>query len=260
MVRNVRFTQSHETLARPVVAVGNDYPHDHEIAPHHHGRAQLLFGATGVMTVQTEHGAWVVPPDQAVWIPPGVEHSVRMIGQVETRSVYVGRDFLDGLPTKCQVVGMSALMRALVLAAVDVPLEYEAVGRDGQVMALLLSELRTLPALPLSLPFPADVKLALHCRRFLARPSAHQTIDEWAEIMGMSRRTFTRHFKRECGLSFAAWQRQACLFAALPRLAGGEAVTTIALDLGYDSPAAFTTMFRKTLGFPPSRYLTAAAA
>ncbi len=41
-------------------------------------------------------------------------------------------------------------------------------------------------------------------------------------------------------------------------LGEGEAVTNIALDLGYDSPAAFTTMFRKTLGFPPSRYLKAA--
>jgi AraC-like DNA-binding protein len=258
-MRNVRIAD-YETISRPMVVLGNDYPHDHEIAPHHHARAQLLFGATGVMTVQTEHGAWVVPPDQAVWIPPGVEHSVRMIGPVGTRSLYIDPDMVGGLPAKCQVLGMSPLMRCLVLAAVDVPLEYDYAGRDGQIMALLLSELRVLPALPLSLPFPADVRLARHCRRFLAKPAAHQTIDDWADNLGMSRRTFTRHFKRECGLSFAAWQRQACLFAALPRLAQGEAVTTIALDLGYDSPAAFATMFRKTLGFPPSRYLTAAAA
>jgi AraC-like DNA-binding protein len=259
MVRNVGVAQ-YETTPRPAVAVGNNYPHDHEIAPHHHLRAQLLYGATGVMTVRTEHGAWVVPPDQAVWIPPGVEHSVHMIGAVETRSIFIDPDFATKLPAKCQVLGMSALMRCLVQAAVDVPLEYDFASRDGQVMALMLSELCALPVLPLSLPFPADPRLARRCRRFLKRPSAHQTIDDWAETMGMSRRTFTRHFKRECGLSFAAWQRQACLFAALPRLAEGEPVTIIALDLGYESPAAFTTMFRKTLGFPPSRYLTAAAA
>jgi AraC-like DNA-binding protein len=39
------------------------------------------------------------------------------------------------------------------------------------------------------------------------------------------------------------------------RLLAGEAVTTIALDLGYRSPAAFTTMFRRVLGVPPSRYV-----
>ena len=40
----------------------------------------------------------------------------------------------------------------------------------------------------------------------------------------------------------------------LPRLAAGERVTTIALDLGYESPAAFTTMFKRLLGVAPSRY------
>ncbi|WP_303984057.1 helix-turn-helix domain-containing protein [Dongia mobilis] len=259
MVRNVRGTEL-DTAIRPIIASGNDYPHDYEIAPHHHARGQLLHGVPGVMTVRTEHGAWVVPPDQAVWIPPHIEHSVRMMGEVETSCVFVDPNHVAGLPEKCQVLSVSPLMRCLIQAAVDLPLDYALTGREGEIMALLLSELRALPVLPLSLPFPADPRLGERCQAFLARPLAHQTIDEWADSLGMSRRTFTRHFKRECGLSFAAWQRQACLFAALPRLAEGEAVTTIALDLGYDSPAAFTTMFRKTLGFPPSRYLTAAAA
>ncbi|WP_275287644.1 helix-turn-helix domain-containing protein [Halomonas elongata] len=35
---------------------------------------------------------------------------------------------------------------------------------------------------------------------------------------------------------------------ALPRLAAGEPVTRIALDLGYESPGAFATMFRRQLG------------
>jgi AraC-like DNA-binding protein len=41
---------------------------------------------------------------------------------------------------------------------------------------------------------------------------------------------------------------------ALPRLAAGEAVTSIAVDLGYDSPAAFATMFKRRLGISPSHY------
>jgi len=31
-------------------------------------------------------------------------------------------------------------------------------------------------------------------------------------------------------------------------------VTSVALDLGYDSPSAFTSMFRRHLATPPSRY------
>jgi AraC-like DNA-binding protein len=33
-------------------------------------------------------------------------------------------------------------------------------------------------------------------------------------------------------------------------------VTTIALDLGYDSPSAFTSMFRRALGRTPSSYFS----
>ena len=71
----------------------------------------------------------------------------------------------------------------------------------------------------------------------------------------MSRRAFTRLFRRETGLSLSLWRQQACLFTALPRLAGGEAVTSVALDLGYESVAAFTTMFTRMLGTSPKAYL-----
>ena len=38
-------------------------------------------------------------------------------------------------------------------------------------------------------------------------------------------------------------------------LAAGAAVTTVALDLGYENASGFITMFRKAMGQPPGRYL-----
>jgi AraC-like DNA-binding protein len=257
MVKNAGPSMIYEDTPRPVVAVGNDFPPDHEVAPHQHRRYQLLYGARGVMMVWTEHGAWVVPPAQGVWIPFGVRHSVRAIGPVTTNSIFIEPDAIAGMPSSCSVLGVSPLMRSLLLEAVDVPLEYEVEGRDGLVMALLLEEVRRLPILPLSLPFPEDRELARRCRRFVKVPNPHETIDDWAENLGQSRRSFTRLFKRETGMSFAAWQRQACLVTALPRLVAREPITQIALDLGYESPAAFTTMFKKALGVPPSEYVAA---
>ena len=80
-------------------------------------------------------------------------------------------------------------------------------------------------------------------------------IENWAGPLGMSRRTFTRLFRRETGLSFVDWRQQACLISALPRLVAGEPVTAVALDLGYDNPAAFTAMFKRVLGSSPRSYL-----
>jgi AraC-like DNA-binding protein len=258
MVKNTRFVAAFDATPRPVVAVGNDYPDDFEVTPHHHGRGQFLHGGSGVMTVRTEHGAWVVPPEEAVWIPAGVEHSLRMIGQVSTRSLFIAAAAAPAMPATCQVFAISPLMRELLLAALDVPLEYGLQGRDGLIMALALAELQRLQPLPLSLPFPAHPRLGRRCRNYLAYPQVGDTIDDWAQALAMSRRSFTRLFKQETGMSFAHWARQACLLSALRRLALGEAVTTVALDLGYESPAAFTTMFKKSLAVPPSRYFATA--
>ncbi|XOT98243.1 helix-turn-helix domain-containing protein, partial [Alcaligenes pakistanensis] len=55
----------------------------------------------------------------------------------------------------------------------------------------------------------------------------------------------TRLFRQQTGMSFSEWRQQACLLAALAKLSAGQSVTQIALDLGYDSSSAFSTMFRR---------------
>jgi AraC-like DNA-binding protein len=246
----------YERTPRPVVAIANDFPAGHVMAPHRHRRSQLVYGDSGVMLVGTEQGRWVVPPERAVWIPTGMVHDLRMLSRVATVTIWVDPDPELDLPRDCQVVAVSQLMRSLLLEAVDIAPEYVGDTREGLVMSLLLHELVRLPTLPLGLPVPRHEGLAQRCRAFLGEPRPHDTIDDWSAALNMSRRTFTRLFRKETGLTFSAWRQQACLFAAMPRLAADEAVTTVALDLGYDSPAAFTTMFKRLLGVPPSQYFS----
>ena len=254
----------HEDTPREVVGIGNEYPPAFELARHQHRRSQLLYAAEGVVTVDTDQGAWVAPPERAVWIPAGVWHAVKMVGAVSTRSVLIDRDIRPNPSNpnrggRCEVLAVSPLLRSLLVAAADVPLEYDLQGRDGLVMALLVAEVARAPVIPLAVPFPHAPDLARLCHAFLANPDAQVTIDAWSAALNLGRRAFTRAFRRETGMSFAAWRQQACLLAALPRLAAGEPVTAVALDLGYDSPAAFSTMFKRLLGIPPSRYRTSQA-
>jgi AraC-like DNA-binding protein len=243
-----------EHIDRPIVGIGNEYPPAFELDWHQHRRGQLLYAARGVVVVRTRHGAWVAPPERAVWTPGGCGHAVRMVGAVSTRSVLIESDVHGSLGDANKVIQVSPLLRSLLEAACDVVPEYDLDGRDGLVMALLLAELARAPTVPLAVPFPRTAEIARKCQAFLDHPTAHDTIDLWSAELGMSRRAFTRTFRRETGLSFGAWRQQACLLIALPRLAAGEAVTTIALDLGYDSPAAFTTMFKRLTGVAPSQY------
>jgi AraC-like DNA-binding protein len=245
-----------DRVPRPVVAIGNDYPPSFELDWHSHRRGQLLYAANGVVAVSTPQGAWIAPPERAVWIPAGIPHAVRMVGVVSTRSLLIGEAEARVLGDVCRVIEVSPLLRSLLIAACDIEHEYDLGGRDGLIMALVIAELERAPTIRLSVPFPATPALARRCHAFLEKPAPHDTIELWCDELGMGRRAFTRAFRRETGMSFGAWRQQACLLVALPRLAAGEAVTTVALDLGYDSPAAFSTMFKRILGTSPNRYRT----
>lgn len=243
-----------EGIPRPVVAVGNEYPPSHDCDWHRHRRGQLLYAAKGVIVVKTPYGAWVAPPERAVWTPGGIPHAVHMVGAVSTRGVLIDAGACPALGDQGRVIGVSPLLRQLLLTMQEIEPVYDDHSRDGAVVALLLAELARAPTIPLSVPFPSRPALAARCRAFLTAPSPHDTIDDWCADLGMGRRAFTRAFRRETGMSFVAWRQQACLLVALPRLAAGEPVTTIAFDLGYDSPAAFTTMVKRQMGIPPSAY------
>lgn len=59
----------------------------------------------------------------------------------------------------------------------------------------------------------------------------------------------------ETGLTFGQWRKQWQIIVALQSLAEGESVQRTAEALGYESVSSFISMFRKTLGSPPARYM-----
>jgi AraC-like DNA-binding protein len=250
-----RHIDSVDHLPRPIIAIGNDYPDGHVIPPHQHRRGQLISGATGVVVLATPDDTYVMPPQRGMWIPPATEHHVRIVGAVRMQSLYLEPDAVPNMPTHCQVVGISPFMRSLMTEALGLPLENKLNSRAEALMALIHHEMQQLPPLPLSLQVPAHGPLAERCRLFVQQPNVHETIDDWADALGMSRRAFTRLFRRETGVSFMAWRQQACLMSAMQRLVAGESVTTVAIDLGYENPAAFTIMFKRAFGSPPLAYL-----
>jgi len=241
-------------VARPVIGIGNDYPPAFELALHTHRRGQFLHATTGVIAVTTEHGAWMVPPQRGVWIPPETSHAVRMIGEVSTRSVMIDPAAGAALDDRCRVVAVGPLLGTLLEEVAVIPREYDERGRDGLVMRLIVSEIELAPLIPLAVPFPRHPALAARCQAFIEAPHIKSSVDDWADALGLNRRSFTRLFRRETGMSFAEWRQQACLAMALQKLAAGVPITLIAFDLGYDSSASFSTMFRRALGVAPSRY------
>ena len=204
------------------------------------------------MRVMTETAAWVVPPGRALWMPARTAHWISCVTDVSMRTVYL-KGGSNAWPESCAVWSVSELLRAVILRLVD-----GNPGKDQKplLVALLLSEIAGAAQAPLSLPMPRDRRLVRVAEALQADPGDGRTLEAWAEIAGAAPRTLIRLFVRETGLTFREWRRQLRLLSALERLAMGDPVTTIALDLGYAGPSAFIQAFREVLGTTPAKYFS----
>ncbi len=208
----------------PAVRVlATDYPKGNLIPPHRHDWAQLIYARAGVMTVSTAAGAWVVPPQRAVWMPALLEHAIRCATRLSMRTIYIDAGARHGLPAACGVVSVTPLLRELVLASVEAP---GGGPRRELLVGLLLEEIRAAPLAPLHLPEPLDPRLKRITAALGADPGDPRTLAAWGKVVGASVRTLSRRFLAETGMTFRQWQRQARLLAALVRLAQREPVTS----------------------------------
>jgi AraC-like DNA-binding protein len=112
--------------------------------------------------------------------------------------------------------------------------------------------------LPLHLQMPSDSRLLQICERLQQHLNDSSTMADWAQRLAVDVKTIQRLFVKETGMTFGQWRQQARLLRALELLATGEKVIDVALALGYESPGAFATMFRKQFGQTPSQFFAAA--
>jgi AraC-like DNA-binding protein len=119
---------------------------------------------------------------------------------------------------------------------------------------VILDEIARSATLPMCVAMPRDKRLRALCDMLVAEPASPLTLDEWANKAGASSRTLARLFERELGMSFGQWRQQVRLAHAAPLIARGVPLSRVAAELGYASQSAFTAMFKKTFGQPPSSF------
>ncbi|MEX6634539.1 AraC family transcriptional regulator [Hyphococcus lacteus] len=238
----------------PVIGLAEEYRPSEVHPAHAHSRAQLLYASSGVMSVTVSSANYAIPPQRALWIPANVAHEVSCRGHVSLRTLYFDNTLAGRVGQESFIVDVSDFLKALILELVRLGTEYINEERSRIITKLLIGELISMPPAPCTVPLPDDFRLRRVCEHILEDPSSKLTLDELAAIAGMGRRTFSRLFKVQTGVGVAAWWRQVRLMEALSMLSSGERVTSVALAVGYESPSAFTSVFQKTFGMPPSEY------
>lgn len=244
-----------QDVQRPIVAMAADFPSQCAGVEHMHRRAQFLHSCSGVMTVTTASGNWIVPPQYALWIPAHTVHRTSYCGSVKLETLYLDPAAISDMPEACRLIEVRPFLSALVREALAFPAEYRLDGRERLIMDLLLLEIARMPQVQLHAPLPQDRRLLRVCQEYLRNPGEDHDLDHWTRVGNLSRRTLARLFLRETGMTFTDWRQRVKLLEAVVRMTSGQSVTTVALDLGYQSASAFTAMFRRKFGIPPTEYL-----
>jgi AraC-like DNA-binding protein len=247
------YRRNMDDAPRQVAVMARTLDVGHRIPLHIHRRGQLLHAMSGIMRVETAQAAWIVPPARALWLPPQWPHSVTMRSQVEMRTIYIDEAGCHALPQQPVLAEISGLLRELILALLQEPVDYNESGRGGDVARLILTELARLQERRLEVPMPRDPRALRVAQALLDNSSIDLGLDRWAEQAGASRRTLARIFRNDTGLGFAEWRARLRAIDGLARLSAGASVAETAASVGYASPSAFSAMIHRTLGNPPRR-------
>ncbi|WP_435930020.1 AraC family transcriptional regulator [Dryocola sp. BD613] len=225
-----------------------------EIPFHQHRKGQLIVALHGGITCEVEQAMWMVPTQYAVWIPGSMPHSNRATANARICFLFIEPGAVT-MPDQCCTLKISPLVRELILHLARHPRDEDDTPARKRLVQVLFDELPHQPVEQLHLPMSRHPKIRQMAEQLAQEPQARRTLAQWAQMLAMSERNLARLVVKETGLNFRRWRQQLQLIIALQLLIDGETVQKVADALGYESTNAFITMFRKSLGTTPGRYL-----
>ncbi|MFM2481456.1 AraC family transcriptional regulator [Celerinatantimonas sp. YJH-8] len=244
-----------QTFNQSIVALSHHYQHGFEEPLHQHRVSQLLHITSGVLRVYIEQQCWVIPPHRGLWIPTGIPHRLLAVGSVDVKTLFFDPLARADLPDVCGIFQVSSLLRELIISATDIEPPILPGTRDERLLELVLDELRTIHLVDFNVPLPYSSDLAQFCQRVQDRIEHPWSVSDAAALLQVSERTVSRKFHHETGLGFGEWLRRSRLLKSMELLAQGYSVIQTALAVGYDSPSAFTAMFKRRIGLAPTEYI-----
>ncbi|MGV9799000.1 AraC family transcriptional regulator [Mycobacterium sp. NPDC003449] len=223
---------------------------------HSHEVHQIEYALHGVVEVETDTAHYLLPPQQAAWIPAGLEHQAVMNPDVKTVAVMFDPRLIPG-GDRARIIAVSPLIREMMIYGLRWPID-RAHGDDTSdgffsTLANLVAEALDHEA-PLSLPTSEHPIVAAA----LAYTKAHldsATAEDVSRAVAVSERTLRRLFAETLGLSWRTYLLHARMLRAMALLAApGQSVQATATAVGFENLSSFTRCFAQFSGETPSAY------
>jgi len=232
-------------------------PENYQVAEHQHPWGQLVYASRGIMKVEVPGASFIIPPERALWVPRFTPHTVSTRFGLSFRSLYIDNSWSKTLPTKTTSININNLLRELILTVTRWPEEFDPGPQERRLLAVLVDQIQQASSAPLFLYMPSDNRLKQITAKLQLEPADNTSLQDWSKIIGATPRTLNRLFQKETRMGFVEWRQRLRILYSLERIERGENIAIVALDLGYESGSAFTTMFKKHLGLSPKTYFKA---
>ncbi|WP_349268284.1 AraC family transcriptional regulator [Mycolicibacterium parafortuitum] len=224
---------------------------------HSHDVHQIEYALHGVVEVETRSAHYLLPPQQAAWIPAGLEHQAVMNPDVKTVAVMFDRSLIPDAGDRARILAVSPLIREMMIYALRWHIERVRGDEtsDGffRTLAALVTEALDHEA-PLSLP-TSDNPIVAAAMDYTKNHLGTVTCEEVSRAVSVSERTLRRLFADSLGLPWRTYLLNARMLRAMALLAApSQSVQETATAVGFDSVSSFTRAFAQFCGETPSSY------
>ena len=224
---------------------------------HSHEVHQIEYAIGGVVEVETASAHYLLPPQQAAWIPAGLEHQATMNPDVRTVAVMFDPELVADGGDRARILAVSPLIREMMIYALRWPIDRaqgDAVSDAFfRTLANLVSEALDHEA-PLSLP-TSEQPIVAAALTYTKEHLDSVTVDDVSRAVLVSERTLRRLFQDTLGLSWRTYLLHARMLRAMALLAApGQSVQATSSAVGFENLSSFTRSFTQFCGETPSTY------
>ena len=224
---------------------------------HSHEVHQIEYAIGGVVEVETASAHYLLPPQQAAWIPASLEHQATMNPDVRTVAVMFDRELVTDGGDRARILAVSPLIREMMIYALRWPIDRPEgdVVSDAffRTLANLVSEALDHEA-PLSLP-TSDNPIVAAAMAYTKEHLNSVTAVEVGLAVSVSQRTVRRLFQDTLRMAWRTYLLHARMLRAMALLAApGQSVQDTSSAVGFDSLSSFTRAFTQFCGETPTTY------
>lgn len=226
---------------------------------HFHPEGQMYISLRGLIVLEVDGNRSVLPPGRIGWVPPRMPHAAAVHGSklpdgLVGYTIHFTPSLCTRLPQEAVVLRTPPLAQALLDRMRAWPQGIPEDEAALRLMHVFLDEISAAEPDPLHLTMPRHPRLLAMAAAIADNPADETDLDSWALKTGLSRRSITRRFRDETGMSLVEWRQIVRLQRGMELLTAGQTVTNVAVDLGYDSVSSFIALFRRTLGTTPAKF------